>query len=319
MIKRSLILFSILIFLACSVAYASGKNIDATISDVKLLFNGIATSLGSNYKMLNVNGNTYVPIRFVVEKMGGQIKYDAKSKSIDIQKDNQGIIVDPNQPEVYLTDVHLLNSNSKTYTYGNLHLPSTPAGQSKYVSGLISFFDSNGKKLGSTLLAGYYTNVSNKLGSLLSFQPMETTNYAAATLQIGMYGDKQISSLGDPSSSNDVSDLLSHFYTSYINKNFGDLINYTTWKNDQTGTFEQRQSNVAQSFINDRWWYGDIQDHKISILYDIATNKKGVAVIVSTKVNNKDLNCVDRFVLVKQNGEWLIEQYFSGSPVPEMP
>jgi hypothetical protein len=123
----------------------------------------------------------------------------------------------------------------------------------------------------------------------------------------------------NPSSYNDVSDMLNQFYTAFINNNLGELINYSTRKIDQDGTFETRQTSVAQEFTNSRFYYGDIQNHKISIVDDIATDKKDVAVIVSTKKNNQDLNFVDHFLLVKQNGEWLISQYISGSPMPQLP
>jgi hypothetical protein len=85
--------------------------------------------LGSNYKILNVNGNTYVPIRFVVENIGGVIKYDEKSKSINIQHGNQSTIVDPNDPEAYLSDLHIVKNQLSTEIDANLHLPSVAGDQ----------------------------------------------------------------------------------------------------------------------------------------------------------------------------------------------
>ena len=53
-------------------------------NDVKFNFNGVSTPAPSNQPVLNYNGYTYVPLRFVTETLGGQTSYDDSSKTVSV-------------------------------------------------------------------------------------------------------------------------------------------------------------------------------------------------------------------------------------------
>ncbi|MBD3922400.1 hypothetical protein H8B09_26845 [Paenibacillus sp. PR3] len=73
---------------ACTaVAYASDL-VQAHLSNGSIYVNNQKKELPSGQSVLNVNGSTYVPIRFISEQLHDIVGYDAKSKSVYID-DNQ--------------------------------------------------------------------------------------------------------------------------------------------------------------------------------------------------------------------------------------
>ncbi|MFD0679599.1 MULTISPECIES: stalk domain-containing protein [unclassified Paenibacillus] len=77
------LIFGLLISI-CNIAYAS-ETIKAILFPVKYTFNGQERALPSNYKTLNIDGDTYVPTRFLVENMRSNIAYDESDKTINVQ------------------------------------------------------------------------------------------------------------------------------------------------------------------------------------------------------------------------------------------
>ncbi|ULL14762.1 copper amine oxidase N-terminal domain-containing protein [Paenibacillus sp. H1-7] len=76
-----------------SVTFATESNkIEALIFKARYLFNGSEKDLTLDYKTLNIDGNTYVPTRFIVENMGSAIDYDASSQTISINYSPMGAI-----------------------------------------------------------------------------------------------------------------------------------------------------------------------------------------------------------------------------------
>ncbi|WP_171654021.1 stalk domain-containing protein [Paenibacillus foliorum] len=90
-----------LIISICNIAYAS-ESIKAILFPVKYTFNGTERKLPSNYKTLNIDGDTYVPTRFLAENMGSYVAYDEAAKTINVQF--------PSLLEVK-SDVHSNNEN----------------------------------------------------------------------------------------------------------------------------------------------------------------------------------------------------------------
>ncbi|MFD0871487.1 stalk domain-containing protein [Paenibacillus residui] len=70
--------------LGASVAYASDY-VQALLFPVKIEFNGQNKELSQEYTILNYNGHAYVPIRYIVENMGGEISYDGQLNQISIK------------------------------------------------------------------------------------------------------------------------------------------------------------------------------------------------------------------------------------------
>ena len=310
---RLFILFLALFCLFSSAA--SGKSIvDAALSEVNLIFNGKPASLGSDFKIINFNGYTYVPIRWIVEKMGGKLDYDANANAIYIQDDAGQMVIDPRMPEIYLTSVRSETNGSRTLIKGNLHLTSND-NDSKAVAGLMSFYKSNGQKIGSIILSGNYTSGVHLFE--LTGDHIGDQDYSAVTLQMTLDQPEQSPTIGEPVSVREITPLLDHFYTAYINKEYEKLIEYSTEKNDYDRPYQDRQASVAQYYINSRHWYGDIRGYQIIIVNDISDHEKEVAVAVT--MNDKTTRYVDTLRLLKQNGEWLISEYMSGAPAPELP
>jgi hypothetical protein len=86
------------------------------------VFNGQSKDVDNEYTTLNYNGHAYVPVRFVAEHMGGNIRYEESSKSIMINYINY---VD----ESKLTDIYrnlkyvekeITDKNQIQLTYGTL-------------------------------------------------------------------------------------------------------------------------------------------------------------------------------------------------------
>lgn len=65
-----------IILTASTAAYAT-DTIQAYLFPAKFEFNGLSKPLDTNeYVVLNHNGHTYVPVRFVAESMGKIVKYE---------------------------------------------------------------------------------------------------------------------------------------------------------------------------------------------------------------------------------------------------
>ncbi|WP_165972024.1 stalk domain-containing protein [Paenibacillus piri] len=73
-----------LVLSICHVAYASdiGK---AVFFPAKYSFNGQERRLPPNYSTFNIDGDTYVPTRFLAEQMGAVVDYEEASKKINVQ------------------------------------------------------------------------------------------------------------------------------------------------------------------------------------------------------------------------------------------
>ncbi|MCL6458150.1 MAG: copper amine oxidase N-terminal domain-containing protein [Gorillibacterium sp.] len=96
-------LFCGIIVSISSVAYAS-DSIQALLFPAKFLVNDVKVDPhDGGYEVLNYDGHTYVPIRFVAENMGSKVVYDDASKTIMI--DNGFNIVDMNN--IYMAAGHL--------------------------------------------------------------------------------------------------------------------------------------------------------------------------------------------------------------------
>lgn len=68
---------------ATTAVYAS-DTLQTYLFPVKFFFNSQAKEFDSEYTTLNYSGHAYVPVRWVVENMGGKVNYDDIEKTIYI-------------------------------------------------------------------------------------------------------------------------------------------------------------------------------------------------------------------------------------------
>jgi hypothetical protein len=91
--KRCVVLKKFILGLSCglaiacsSVAFAS-DSIQAVFFPAIFEINGSDIGLNNDYKVLNVDGHAYVPIRFIAENLGATIDYDAQLSDYQKWKD----------------------------------------------------------------------------------------------------------------------------------------------------------------------------------------------------------------------------------------
>ncbi|WP_248928280.1 ankyrin repeat domain-containing protein [Paenibacillus hamazuiensis] len=75
---------------ACTAVYADDV-VEALLVPLRVSVNGEAKRLGDEYRVLNYDGHVYLPARFVVETLGGQVFYDEQERKLSI--------VDPKLPD----------------------------------------------------------------------------------------------------------------------------------------------------------------------------------------------------------------------------
>lgn len=74
-------------------AFGAYSDVTAKLfNDVTFKFDGVATASPANQPVLNYNGYTYVPIRYVSDNLGATIDYDIATRVIDIQSDKKTYI-----------------------------------------------------------------------------------------------------------------------------------------------------------------------------------------------------------------------------------
>ncbi|MBP1153811.1 MULTISPECIES: stalk domain-containing protein [unclassified Paenibacillus] len=82
--KRFIVgLFCGAVLTASTTIYASDE-IQALLFPVKFQFNGASQEVGSRFSVLNYEGHTYVPLRFMAENLGAGAVYDAKTRTVSV-------------------------------------------------------------------------------------------------------------------------------------------------------------------------------------------------------------------------------------------
>jgi hypothetical protein len=112
-LKKFILGLSLGLAIACSsVAFASGS-IQALLFPVIFEINGSNIGLNNDYKVLNVDGHAYVPIRFIAENLGATIDYDAESQKIFVNNRNL-TITDPDYKGISVGNLILTKEGNNT-------------------------------------------------------------------------------------------------------------------------------------------------------------------------------------------------------------
>jgi len=178
-----------------SAAVYASDTIKATIFPVSINVNGQNTELPDGYKIINVEGRTYVPIRFVAESLDSVVAYDHSSKSIRI--DNR-FELQAIGSELRAGNLAVQKSGSANKITGEIY-----AGQSFWASMAtsknevvpsssltleadIAFYDQKGKKLGSAPIAVPMKAEGDQLKSFEGYTDHDVKGYAFATLEYAL-------------------------------------------------------------------------------------------------------------------------------------
>ncbi|NRF92032.1 ankyrin repeat domain-containing protein [Paenibacillus frigoriresistens] len=132
-----------------TVAIAS-DTIQALIFPAKININGVTHAVSDEYRILNVDGHAYVPIRYIAENTGSIVGYDQKNQVISLAY-GQINLQDPNDKSISIGDL-VVEPISINLEGLQGHIKVDRAATS-YVNLTIEFYDKDGKLLGSTDLS----------------------------------------------------------------------------------------------------------------------------------------------------------------------
>ncbi|WP_232696915.1 stalk domain-containing protein [Brevibacillus daliensis] len=187
--KKFILGLSFGLAIACSsVALASGS-IQALLFPASIEINGSHIALNNNYQVLNVDGNAYVPIRFVAENLGATIDYDAESKKIFI-KNKKLDLTDPDYKGISVGNIILTKISNGTKVTGQLKMEGV--GSSKNMIGAnLTFYNDKSEKIGDVAINGNDFGVDSQ--TFVTEGSGDFREYSTVNLHIGAVNNHIIS------------------------------------------------------------------------------------------------------------------------------
>ncbi|RKN74935.1 stalk domain-containing protein [Paenibacillus ginsengarvi] len=138
--------------IACSsVAFAS-DSFQAALFPAYFEINGNHISLNDDYKVLNVDGHAYVPIRFVAEQLGATIDYDQEQQKIFVNNRTLDLS-DPDYKGIYVGNLILTKNGSNTKVTGQLQIEGVGSTKNS-VEATLTFYNDNSEKVGEVAIHG---------------------------------------------------------------------------------------------------------------------------------------------------------------------
>ncbi|WP_058302805.1 copper amine oxidase N-terminal domain-containing protein [Gorillibacterium timonense] len=159
--------------LASSTVAFAASPLQARLFPAGFTINGKEVQLDKAYKVLEADGHTYVPVRFVAENLGATVGYEADSHRVYIQ--NGPLTVgDPNFPGVSVGNLILTRSGKNTSVIGQLQYAGVGNTKNSLEASL-TFYNAANKKLGSAILKGSFgvdtqTFTTTAAGDLRGYQ-----------------------------------------------------------------------------------------------------------------------------------------------------
>lgn len=140
------------LFMAGSSVALASDSIQAILFPARFEINDSNVPLTSEYKVINVDGHAYVPIRFVAENLGATIGYDAELQKI-IVKDQNLNLTDPDYNGITVGNLILTKEGNNTRVTGQLKMEGVGNTKNK-LTGTLSFYNDNSKKVGTIKIEG---------------------------------------------------------------------------------------------------------------------------------------------------------------------
>jgi hypothetical protein len=188
-LKKFILGLSCGLAIACSsVAFASGS-IQALLFPASFEINGNNIGLNNDYKVLNLDGHAYVPIRFIAENLGATIDYDAESQKIFV-KNRTLDLVDPDYKGITVGNLILTKDGNNTKVTGQLRMAGV--GSSKNMIGAnLTFYNDKSEKIGDIAINGNDFGVDSQ--TFVSEGSGDFRAYSAVNLHIGAVNNHIIS------------------------------------------------------------------------------------------------------------------------------
>jgi hypothetical protein len=188
-LKKFILGLSCGLVIACSsVAFAS-DSIQALLFPASFEINGSNVALNNDYKVLNVEGRAYVPIRFVAENLGATIDYDAESKKVFV-KNRTLDLTDPDYKGISVGNLILTKVGKNTKVTGQLRMEGV--GNSKNMIGAnLSFYNDNSEKIGEVAITGNNFGVESQV--FMTYGSGDFRTYSTVNLHIGAVNNNIIS------------------------------------------------------------------------------------------------------------------------------
>lgn len=187
--KKFILGLSLGLAIACSsVAFASGS-IQAFLFPASFEINGSDIELNNDYKVLNVDGHAYVPIRFIAENLGGTIDYDVELQKIFV-KNKTLDLTDPDYKGISIGNLILTKEGNNTKVTGQLKMEGV--GSTKNMIGAnLSFYNDKSEKIGDITINGNDFGVDSQ--TFVSEGSGDFRAYSAVNLHIGAVNNHIIS------------------------------------------------------------------------------------------------------------------------------
>ena len=163
-----------------SVAFASGS-IQALLFPASFEINGSNIRLNNDYKVLNVDGHAYVPIRFITENLGGTIDYDAESQKIFV-KNKTLDLTDPDYKGISVGNLILTKDGNNTKVTGQLKMEGV-GGSKNMIGANLSFYNDKSEKIGDIAINGNDFGVDPQ--TFVSEGSGDFRAYSAVNLHVG--------------------------------------------------------------------------------------------------------------------------------------
>lgn len=140
-----------LVMASSSIAFAS-NSIQALLFPAHFEINENNIFLNNDYKVLNVDGHAYVPIRFVSEHLGATVDYDQEQQKI-LVKNRALDLSDPDYNGIYVGNLILTKDGSSTKVTGQLKIEGVGNTQNA-VEATLAFYNDRSDKIGEVTING---------------------------------------------------------------------------------------------------------------------------------------------------------------------
>ncbi|TBL67986.1 stalk domain-containing protein [Paenibacillus thalictri] len=169
-----------LVIAGSSVAFASDA-IQALLFPAHFEINGNTISLNDDYKVLNVDGHAYVPIRFVAEQLGATIDYDQEQQKIFVENRKLSLS-DPNYKGLHVGNLILTKDGSNTKVTGQLQIEGVGS-ITNAVEATLVFYNDNSEQIGEVAIHGDDFGVDAK--TFVSEGLGDFRTYSTVNLHVG--------------------------------------------------------------------------------------------------------------------------------------
>jgi hypothetical protein len=180
-LKKFILGLSCGLVIACSTATFASDSIQALLFPASFEINGNNVALNNDYKVLNLDGHAYVPIRFVAENLGATIDYDMETQKIFV-KNRSLDLTDPDFKSISVGNLILTKDGDNTKVTGQLKMENM-GNEENMVGANISFYNDKDEKIGEVAVTG--TSFGNKIQIFEAIGTGDFRAFSTVKLHIG--------------------------------------------------------------------------------------------------------------------------------------